>query len=35
MEGFKEQLGSEFFDKVMQDNKQDMALYELVKSRFS
>jgi hypothetical protein len=35
MEGFKEQLGSQFFDKVIQDNKQDMALYELVKSRFS
>jgi hypothetical protein len=34
VEGFRQQLGDEFFDKVMENNKQDMALYEMVKIRF-
>jgi hypothetical protein len=35
IKGFKQQLGDEFFEKVMEDNKQDMALYDVVKSRFN
>ncbi|WP_158966962.1 sulfotransferase family 2 domain-containing protein [Paraglaciecola sp. L3A3] len=35
MEGFKKQLGDEFFDEIMVSNEQDMILYEMVKSRFS